>query len=479
MSSTQQSRAPASRKNGALVITDDRGNVYTWTFLASPVPTIVATKSKQTPDSRRSSISSSGESAPIRQAAISTVPCTNGVGADVEKHLCAKLVPVHGETTLLVACASSTNSISVKDARSDAKICVIDDPMFRDADVDRARIGALDARPCRTCLGTKPAIIVLAASSKGVVHVYHIPSPGANDEVSCSCAQPDLFEHSARRPSHKTTPVITPLKMRRKTSSTASVGQDSPSSLTSKAYPMYGHGVHSRREKTRDFGDDQTFLLPPHMSNIEKQSPEMSNPLHKVIKIAMIPCDRGGWDITGGAVIGVRKRTRRSSLPPKSVDAYVAALRGEIPRQTTSRTSMPFENWEVWMLDSTGTLRASGITDLPHTPRGLMPNDEDGHSSGLFFRPPQLPSPTFSDITSVSIVSETVAPVRVYPRIPFTRASCFSISPSGELCLVGFGNTTLAIHVPRDLDHSTNPARQHTGLWTSTAFSFLHGSNTS
>ena len=466
------------RDKSTLVITDDHGNAYTWPFLTSPVPTIMATKNRETPDSRRSSMSSSGEFSPRHStAATSIVPHPDGASAGTGRHLHARSVFIRGQKTHIVASVSSTNVFSLKDTRSDEKICFIEDPMLQshDASIDRARIGALVARPCRTCSGTKPATIVFAASSKGVVHVYHIPSP---DGVSCSCAQQDLLERSARprRPS-QTTPVITPLKMRRKTSSISSIGSDSPTAPTSKDYPMYGHGVHSRREKTRDSTDDQTFLVPPpHVLNGEMQPAEVSQPLHRVIKVAVIACDRGGWDICGGGVIGVRKRARGSSLPPRSVDAYVAALRGEIPQQTASRSLTPFENWEVWMSDSTGTLRVSCIADLPHTPKRLIPIDEDGRNNGLFFHPPLLPS-TFSNITSASAASESVPRVRVYPRIPFTRASCFTISPSDEYCLVGFGNTALVIRVPRDVDHSVNPPRQPTSLWMSTAFSFLSGSN--
>lgn len=476
--SSQQNRAPASQ-NVTLVITDARGNVYTWPFLTSPVPTVMATKSRETPESRGSSISSLGEHALGQStAAPSAVPCANGADVDTGRYLCAKSVPVRGEMTLVVASVSSTNTFFLTNTSSGEKICIIDDPLFQshDTSVDRARIGVLDARSCRTCSGTKPATIVFSASSKGVVHVYHIPSPGANGGMPCSCSQQDLFERSARprRPSHTATPVVTPLKMRRKTSSTSSISQDSPPSPTSKDYPMYGHGVHSRREKTRDFSDD--FLVPPpHLTNGDVQLVDMSNPLHKMIKIAMISCDRGGWDMCGGAVIGVRKRTRRSSLPPKSVDAYVATLRGEFSTQHTSRTLTPFENWEVWVSDSTGTLRTTSIVDLPPIPKGLIPIDEDDNRNGLFFHPPL--SPTLPNITSIAI-SETVPRVRVYPRIPFTRVSCFAISSSGEYCLVGFGNTALVISIPRDLDSSTNAARPPVGSWTPPLFSFLSGSNT-
>ncbi|KAF8321544.1 hypothetical protein DL93DRAFT_2072252 [Clavulina sp. PMI_390] len=452
---------PSTRSIGplSLIITSRDGNQFVWSFFTSPIPTPIS--HVPTWDLTSSSALDFISPRRVQPRALS--------GETAYPLLCTKVVRLQGQASPVSASLSALNTVIISDDRTCETICIVDD--LQDLQVEAARITELPVSVCRTCGLTQSPIIRLGISTPTEVHVYHVVS---NEPSTCNCAPTSaigapLTSNRSRRASHAITSTSSS-KGKRRTSNTSTSSQDGSSSPTA-GYPVSGHGVLARRDKTRDSDPDLSgFLLPPTSSDLPPL--EYPTPSQRIFKMTVIPCERGLFELSGEMVIGVRKRTSANSSP-RTVDAYVASLRG--PSGASARRVSPYDSWEVWVLDSSNVLRASCIADLPRAPRTLSSIDENGFNTGLFFKPPSSPSsPSEFTPTSPAGFPFPPPPVRVYPRIPFTRPSALALTASGDEAIVGFGNTALSISLPRrPYVTKTQPSTPRA------SFESIHGPNSS
>jgi hypothetical protein len=195
------------------------------------------------------------------------------------------------------------------------------------------------------------------------------------------------------------------------------------------AFPVSGHGILSRRASEKGLRRLSESYVLPHLTDEddERHSIPIDPPIVlrpstwsnvAVLKAGEAACERGGWDISGEKIIGVRRISR-------------AHTKGsfQLPPSSTSRglTSAVLDRWEVWLFDTgvskTRTTAMSSLTDElpPSLRRSFFPS--------MYLSQP--PSPT--------------AVPEEYPRIPFTRVSPF-LAIRGA-AMAGFGNTVGLFHV--------------------------------
>ncbi|KAL5529130.1 hypothetical protein ACEPAG_5104 [Sanghuangporus baumii] len=200
------------------------------------------------------------------------------------------------------------------------------------------------------------------------------------------------------------------------------------------SFPVSGHGIHSRRVSEKDTprrgndkfdvpaflaledlngaaldGDDSSSL--GRQDDTRKSSASDLSTLclwrnFRLVRTREATCERGGWDILNGKILGLRRKPRKRHSASDDFVKYPVKL----SQQTTLSPSV-LERWEVWIIDpskSDGPLQASSLSML----RLKAVNTE---------------------------VEGEVSARKPVPRLSFTRLSPLIIKSS--ICLAGFGNT--------------------------------------
>jgi len=185
------------------------------------------------------------------------------------------------------------------------------------------------------------------------------------------------------------------------------------------AFPISGHGVHSRRVSEKDTGrrSFETLTVPCHGDEYDMISRQSSNPLSfwrdaVLVRVTDVTCERGGWGVNGKRLVGVRRKPRLQG----GAQGGTAALLKSTPSQ--GLTTATLERWELWTFDPAVSRLQSSLL------AALTTHSDCGHTSSSS-------SPTGSTSDCV-------------PRLPFTRVSPLLIAHTHALA--GFGNTVGLFH---------------------------------
>lgn len=206
------------------------------------------------------------------------------------------------------------------------------------------------------------------------------------------------------------------------------------------AFPVSGHGRHSRRASDRDgarrmsdiadtfpapsldglLSNDTTsnghagLAVPESVNSVSPRSKSPSSASRRSfrsVRLLEVTCERGGWGIVNGKLAILRRKPRNldsSSQGPSKIHHNTDANQLGLSVTTLDR-------WEVWMLD---------FSKAKHIPS----------SSSLSLLSTTSMSP-IREITSIPGHN----PNKSAPRLPFTRLAPLLFR--NAVCVAGFGNT--------------------------------------
>lgn len=331
-------------------------------------------------------------------------------------------VKLDGRDHIIIGIVSEAGVISLWDAGSSECIFILEE---NHGAIDQLRISNSRVVNCQFCGEPPMDSFMVSVSIRHHVIFYkvYITSQGRR----CTCPR--------NNPQQSTILELATGRRSRSSSIASTIG---PSSVTStrrlssastasapdtSAFPVSGHGILSRRASEKGLRRLSESYVIPYLPDeddeghsIPTDPPIVSRPSTwsnvAVLRAGEAACDRGGWDISGEKIIGVRRISRAHT---KSSFQLLPSL--------TSRglTSAVLDRWEVWLFDTgvskTRTAAMSSLTDeLPLSLRRSF-------LSSMYLSQP--PSPT-------AVPEEC-------PRIPFTRVSPF-LAIRGA-AMAGFGNT--------------------------------------
>ncbi|KAF9068353.1 sterol regulatory element binding protein cleavage-activating protein [Rhodocollybia butyracea] len=326
--------------------------------------------------------------------------------------------PMAGEKRVIIATATEAGIVSLWDGHTGDCIRILEEAYGR---INQLRVSLVPAENCRSC-GHLPSDSFLLSFS--VDHVVRFFKQFVTDgSRRCSCA-------SITTTHRKKMSMDNSLGGRSRASSISSVGSTSPMISQIKKFtnsdvspfPVSGHGVHSRRasEKESNRRVSGTFSL--QIDNEDSELRKTVGPREVsrfpslvwqdayIIRVGDTTCDRGGWDIYDGKIIGVRRKSRGS--PSNRVTSPSCALKA-LSVQGLSMSTL--DRWEIWSFDPCTTLlQSSPLSSV------LVVNNE-------------------LDLSSPSHLQSSASYRSIIPRLPFTRVTPFIVTRSRSLA--GFGNT--------------------------------------
>lgn len=305
----------------------------------------------------------------------------------------------------IIGVASDAGVVSLWDAVSSECLLVIDEPH---GTVDQLRLAPIRLETCHLC-GELPSDSLVAALSVGhAIFFYRVYFPSQSRHCSCpgSTPQAGAILSSGRRSRSSSVASTSPFSRRLSCASTSS----DPDTAS---FPVSGHGILSRRASEKELLRRPTETL----ASVDGCVGYALGPLDRssaqtditVVKVGETTSERGGWDVVGGRVVGIR-RISRSQGRNKITTPYPTST-----MRSPGLTSAALDRWECWFYElATSVLRGSAMSSL---------SDDRRRST-----PPTPSSPVNQD----------------YPRLPFTRVVAFQVSHS--LGVAGFGNTVGIFH---------------------------------
>ncbi|KAF9228711.1 hypothetical protein BS17DRAFT_206370 [Gyrodon lividus] len=350
---------------------------------------------------------------------IPLIRCTLRAGnpSDRVAKLDACRVKLTDTDRIIIGVASVAGVISLWDVASSECLLIIDEPHGA---VDQLRLSAIRLENCHFC-GELPIDSFLTAVSVGHAIIFY-RAYVASQARHCSCpgniprTNAVLGSGSGRR-SRSSSMVPTS-----GSPSTRRLSASSNSAPDTSSFPVSGHGILSRRasEKESLRRPLEAFSLAPVMDEDDSRHP--LGPLERsstwanvlVVKAGEATCERGGWAIVEGRVVGVRRiarpKGRHNSAAP-SYPATTAYCRG--------LSEATLERWQCWSYElATSVLRGSTMSTLSDDLR--------------------LPSSFRSSLEAARPAKDD------YPRLPFTRVTSFQVCQS--IGVAGFGNTVGIFH---------------------------------
>ncbi|KAH9484081.1 Sterol regulatory element-binding protein cleavage-activating protein [Psilocybe cubensis] len=373
---------------------------------------------------------------------------------DLVRKVHACRAEMNGSMRLVVAAATEAGSVSLWDGHTAECISVLEDAHGR---IDHLRVSAVDCKMCPSCGYLPMDSLSLAFSVNSVVQFFKLYLDDPSRRCSCSRAvrlQQQLHHVSSRDS----------LGKRSRSNSNASSSQiGSPliprarlaTAFETSAFPISGHGVHSRRASEKDTSRRSSELLTVpfpgnigsaddydlHVSHTQDLSgsttPTSSFSSQSVwknavlISLADVMCERGGWGVTNSSFVGIRRKPRsqgkaRAILSPHALQSFTSS----------GLTIATLERWELWIFDPVGAqLRSSLLASLPG-------QEEESWDSSPSSSPSV--SPSSSRTNSVSSSFSAGGTDEGIARLPFTRVSPLLVSSSHALA--GFGNTIGVVH---------------------------------
>ena len=377
-----------------------------------------------------------------------------GNAFDVVWKMHACRVEMNGSMRFVIVAATEAGLVSLWDGVTGECISVLEETYGR---INHLRVSPIKCETCHFC-GQLPMESLSVAFS--VDHVIRFSKLYLNDQTRrCTCTRNHSLQQQQQQPSHlrRVSSRESLLGRRSRTNSNASSPQLSPliprarlaTAFETSAFPVSGHGVHSRRVSEKDTGRRSSELLTvPFPGGSLGDEYELHSPTghghdrngsttpttqHRsfwrnaiVVRLIDVTCERGGWDLTSRKFVGIRRKPR-SQGKSKSGTAWTADI-GTL-NSSHGLTSATLERWELWTFDpALALLRSSLLAAL-----ALRPGDAEGRSSRSLTL-----SSSRATLTSTSSSGECIV------RLPFTRVSPLFIAPSHALA--GFGNTVGVFH---------------------------------
>ena len=388
---------------------------------------------------------------------------------------------IGGLTRLVVIAATETGVISLWDGFTGECISILDGAAS--GKVNQLRVSPVHCETCHFCGQIPMESLSLAFSVDHVVRIEKLYVDETNmttvmgtRRCSCSKASMQLQHHAHTLSRVSSMEKITAGRRSRSNSSAtyspsgsprmgrirlATAFESSSAIATTSAFPISGHGVHSRRASEKDGmprRSSELLAVPPFPSNNmvlkgdghhdggngdlahSTTTPAPSGySIWRNATVGYLTCitsERGGWDISGNMYKGIRRKNRLQCNNTK--------MTGKGNGLEEGLTNATLERWEVWSFDpATATLRCSSLLSL--TPE---PSDDTESPPPLSKNPSHtLPSSPKNKTTLPFSFTSPYAfdkPGKPPARLPFTRVSPILISPSHAVA--GFGNTIGVFH---------------------------------
>lgn len=347
-------------------------------------------------------------------------------------------VLIGGQTRRIVAAATRAGVISIWDWETGECIAILDD---RFGETNRLRLSPVKPKKCTFCREMIFDSLLLSFSVGQTVIVYRAYlMEGSTRKCSCPQNQP-------QRALNVGVDFSPSKKKRSRQSSVASSGCSSPRQTRSRnpslsgttitsgvlpAFPISGHGVHSRRasEKDKDSLRRAVELMVLPIPSVENEDAEKSPPRTNsslmagrsnawenfvAVRVAATNFERGKWEIVGGKVVGLRRRPLKTGRhsEKRGIQLKLGSPSGLSPAS--------LERWELWTFDpSVGKIQVSSLASLRQEVQDDALTD-------------------FSRFKTTFSMRDDIALPEPVPRLPFTRISSFLCH--GNRCLAGFGNT--------------------------------------
>ncbi|KAF8968350.1 sterol-sensing domain of SREBP cleavage-activation-domain-containing protein [Flammula alnicola] len=357
---------------------------------------------------------------------------------------------MNGSMRLIIAAATESGSVSLWDGITGECISVLDESYGH---ISYLRVSPVECETCHFC-GQLPMESIAVAFS--VDHVIRFSKLYLNDQTRrCSCSRAHHHQQQQLRPMSSRESLG-----RSRSNSTTSSQMGSPhispllprarlaTAFETSAFPVSGHGVHSRRASEKDTSRRSSELLtvpfPGNLSGDEydgfgqghdlsgSTTPTNNSASPSVWRNAVlfplvdVTCERGAWDVMSKMFVGIRRKPRSQGKLKTPVESLAASA-----SRSSGLTSATLERWELWTFDpAVALLRSSLLAGLsPH------PQDADGTSSS---------SPTSSSSRTSSSSSINTSNGAGIARLPFTRV--FPLLTASSDALAGFGNTIGVFH---------------------------------
>jgi WD40 repeat protein len=331
---------------------------------------------------------------------------------------------LNGTARLVIATATESGVVSLWDGSTGECISVLEEARGR---VTNLRISPVRCETCHYCGQLPLESVSIAFSIDYVVRFFRLY---VKDQTRrCSCTRTQLkhmssSDHMGRRSrSNSGTSQIGSPRIPRARLATA---------FKASAFPVSGHGIHSRRASEKETGRKSSEILTAPfagedhdanghlLSSLDGASTAMHAPPSfwrnaVVIPVTNITCERGGWNVSKQNYVGIRRK-------PRSQDKTQSGTIGVLQNSSSSYglTRSTLERWELWMFDpALARIHCSALTSLTQK----QPENEGT---------PPTPTSTTSSADPVA-------------RLPFTRVSPIHITSS--CVLAGFGNTIGVFHL--------------------------------
>ena len=371
-------------------------------------------------------------------------------------HACRAVL--NGSMRVVVAAATEAGSVSLWDGLTGECINVLEEGHGQ---IRNIRVSPVQCETCHFCGQLPLESLAIAFSTDDVVQFFRLYLDDQTRRCSCSRSH-----HQLRRTASRES-----LGRRSRSNSNASSSQKgSPliprarlaTAFENSAFPVSGHGVHSRRASEKDTTRRSFELLTvPFPSNLAGDESDFgydlstgstyradlsgsttpgnpsAQPIWRnavLVPLSDIVSERGGWDVADNKFIGIRRKPR--SRGKSKIPVVPATLCTSSPSGLTSAT---LERWELWTFDpAIVSLRSSLLSMLSRPATHTKPPSSS--SSPSHSNSSSLPSRTnsSSSLSSSNLAGESIT------RLPFTRVSPVLIAPSHVLA--GFGNTIGVFH---------------------------------
>lgn len=368
---------------------------------------------------------------------------------------------MNGSMRVVVAAVTEAGSVSLWDALTGECITVLEEGHVQ---IRNVRVSPVQCETCHFCGQLPMESLAIAFSADHVVWLFKLY---LDDQTRrCSCSRPHHHQQQQlRRAASRES-----LGRRSRSNSNASSSQKgSPliprarlaTAFENYAFPVSGHGVHSRRASEKDTTRRSSELLtvpfPSSLSGEEYEfgydlstgssyradlsgSTTPTNPSAQsmwrnavLVPLADVVCERGGWDVSDNKFVGIRRKPRsrgKSKMPMVPATLHASSSSG--------LTSATLERWELWTFDpAIVSLRSSLLSMLSRptiSPSSLSSSPSHSYSPSSSSR-----TNSSSSLSSSHLAGESIT------RLPFTRVSPVLVAPSHVLA--GFGNTIGVFHL--------------------------------
>ena len=384
-----------------------------------------------------------------------------GNAFDVAWKVHACRADMNGSVRFIIVAATEAGSVSLWDGVTGECISIFEETHGR---INHLRVSPVKCETCHFCGQLPMESLSLAFSVDYVIRFSKLYLNDQNRRCSCT------MNHSIQQ--QQLSPRLRGVSSRenllgRQSRRNSNTSSQPPSPLIARAglatafelsaFPVSGHGVHSRRVSDKDTGRRSSELLSvpfpggsgeEHEPNGHRQDGS-TTPTKKsqsiwrnatMVRLIDVTCERGGWDLTSKKFIGIRRKPRSQGKSKAGTTLVAASLNNNETSNTSSHglTSATLERWELWTFDpALALLKSSLLAALALRPGDTVVEGRSSHSA-------TLPSPLSRTTTPTSSSSTSSSSGECIARLPFTRVSPLLSAPSRALA--GFGNTIGVFH---------------------------------